>query len=177
MPTVPSIIIYKGASSMNYLKIYIQLIRNAQSRKLLPKNIYTEKHHIFPRSIFGDNKFLVDLTLREHYFAHLLLFKRYANKYGKSNIKTIKMFKAFNLMSGRNKINSRKYKELREKYYHMFSTTKNKKYYNNGKINKMIKVKEIPKYEAKGWKPGTLTKSTLDTKCYNNGKINKIQRS
>jgi len=36
---------------MNYLKVYCNLIRKAENRT--PPEGYTEKHHIFPKSIFG----------------------------------------------------------------------------------------------------------------------------
>lgn len=42
----------------------------------------TERHHIFPRGLFGDNNRVVRLTLREHFIAHLLLWKHYASRGG-----------------------------------------------------------------------------------------------
>jgi hypothetical protein len=38
---------------MNYLKHYCNLIRKAENR--VPPEGYTEKHHTFPKSIFGKN--------------------------------------------------------------------------------------------------------------------------
>lgn len=37
----------------------------------------TEKHHIFPTSIFGNNSLIVNLSPREHFFAHKLLIKTF----------------------------------------------------------------------------------------------------
>lgn len=84
---------------MNYLRIYINLIRRSLNRNV-PKT-YTEKHHVFPRSIFGekDNKFTVKLTAREHYIAHALLEKIYIKRYGKNDSKTKKMISAFYMMN------------------------------------------------------------------------------
>lgn len=48
---------------MNYLKIYCNLIRKAENRT--PPEVYTEKHHIFPVSIFGKNNRIVVLTARD----------------------------------------------------------------------------------------------------------------
>ena len=65
---------------MNYLKIYNQLI---ESRKKLKRQLnYTECHHILPRCMGGnDNKDnLIDLTAREHFIAHWLLWKEYRTK-------------------------------------------------------------------------------------------------
>jgi hypothetical protein len=83
---------------MNYLKYYCNLIRKAENRT--PPEGYTEKHHIFPKSVFGKNNRVVVLTSREHYIAHALLEKIYIKRYGLTDWKTIKMNKAHILMSG-----------------------------------------------------------------------------
>lgn len=57
-----------------------------------------EKHHVFPVSIYGSNKYTVKLTLRQHYIAHALLYKACIFRYGENNIKTKKMIKAFLFM-------------------------------------------------------------------------------
>lgn len=64
---------------MNYLKIYNQLIDRAKTRVL---ECYTEKHHILPRCIGGDDSIsnLVALTPEEHFLAHQLLVKIYPNE-------------------------------------------------------------------------------------------------
>jgi hypothetical protein len=61
---------------MNYHEIYNALITRAQKRNLV-EEIYTENHHIIPRCLWGSNDKdnLVKLTGREHYIAHLLLWK------------------------------------------------------------------------------------------------------
>jgi hypothetical protein len=74
---------------MNYLKVYCNLIRNAQQRQVVEG--YTEKHHIFPVSIFGKNNKIVVLTGREHYIAHALLEKIYLKRYGLRDQRTYKM--------------------------------------------------------------------------------------
>jgi len=53
---------------------YNNIIQQAKSRDL-PKETYTEKHHIIPKSLGGDNSDsnLVTLTAREHFICHLLL--------------------------------------------------------------------------------------------------------
>ena len=83
---------------MNYLKHYIKLIRKAENRNL-PKSIIIEKHHVFPKSIFGDNNRLVCLTLKEHYIAHALLEKVYIKRYGRNGKNTHKMIRAFFIMN------------------------------------------------------------------------------
>lgn len=57
-----------------YTTCYYNIIDRAKSR-VLAKEIYTEKHHIIPRSLGGtnDSKNLVKLTAKEHRLAHILL--------------------------------------------------------------------------------------------------------
>jgi len=59
---------------MNYIKIYNQLIENAQCRN--KPTCYLEKHHIIPKSEGGSNSNtnLVYLTAKEHFIAHKLLY-------------------------------------------------------------------------------------------------------
>lgn len=59
-----------------YTSIYYAIINRAKSRDL-SKDVYTEKHHIIPRSLGGSNSKnnLVNLTAREHRLCHLLLPK------------------------------------------------------------------------------------------------------
>ena len=83
---------------MNYLKVYCSLIRRAESR-IRPQG-YTEKHHVFPISIFGKNKRIVVLTAREHYIAHALLEKICIKRYGLTHNRTIKMVFAHLGMKG-----------------------------------------------------------------------------
>ena len=85
---------------MNYLKVYCNLIRKAEKRT--PPEGYTEKHHTFPKSIFGNNDRVVVLTAREHYIAHALLEKIYVKRYGKYNDRTKKMIYAFWCMNNKN---------------------------------------------------------------------------
>ena len=98
---------------MNALKHYINLVRKAQSRQK-PEG-YTEKHHIFPVSVFGDNNRVVVLTAREHYVAHLLLWKAFRRRYGEEHHGTIKSARAVWFMSKHQpRGTSRLYDKLRE---------------------------------------------------------------
>jgi hypothetical protein len=99
---------------MNYLKVYCNLIRKAQQRQVVED--YTEKHHIFPVSIFGKNDKVVVLTGREHYIAHALLEKIYRKRYGNDHIFTEKMIYAHFLMrDGKRYYNSFLYESVRKK--------------------------------------------------------------
>jgi hypothetical protein len=82
---------------MNYLKQYVKLMRKGQTRDWTKRSapVYVEKHHIFPESIFGKNKFVVYLTAREHYIAHALLYKALIKRFGPDDARSIKMVHAF----------------------------------------------------------------------------------
>ena len=99
---------------MNYLKIYCNFIRKAENR--IPPEGYTEKHHTFPKSIFGNNKRVVVLTAREHYIAHALLERICIKRYGLKDRKTIKMIHSHILMKSKGKYyNSYLYESARFK--------------------------------------------------------------
>lgn len=63
-------------NNTKYTKWYFNLI---DSRKNIIRdiNIFTEKHHIIPKSLGGSNikDNIISLTPREHYICHLLLMK------------------------------------------------------------------------------------------------------
>jgi hypothetical protein len=105
---------------MDYFKHYIKLVRKAENRDA-PLG-YVERHHVFPKSIFGENKRIVKLTAREHYIAHALLEKIYITRYGMKNPITYKMTRAFFLMNnaegrGQNRyINSKLYETNRIRF-------------------------------------------------------------
>lgn len=58
-----------------YTRWYYKIISKAKSRSLL--NTYSEKHHIIPRSLGGEDVIdnIVQLTAKEHFICHLLLTK------------------------------------------------------------------------------------------------------
>lgn len=65
---------------MDYDRIYREFIAD---RKAKPKpEGYTERHHIVPRSLGGHDgaENLIDLTARDHYFAHCCLAKMHGGK-------------------------------------------------------------------------------------------------
>ena len=97
---------------MNYQKIYDQLIQKRKLNVLNKNGIYCERHHIIPRSLGGlnDKINLVNLTAREHYIAHLLLWKIY--KMSNNKVAYYKMANAvIRLMNGNSqaKINIHRY--------------------------------------------------------------------
>ncbi len=64
---------------MNYLRIYNEIIERAKNRINVG---YIEKHHIIPKSMGGtnDKDNIVELTAREHFIAHWLLYRIYPHE-------------------------------------------------------------------------------------------------
>lgn len=99
---------------MNYKSIYWSIILNRLDNPYIG---YTEKHHILPTSIGGDNseENLVRLSAKEHYICHHLLTKMYAvgsTEHGK-------MLSAFVLMLStrtNKKITAAGFSKLREEF-------------------------------------------------------------
>lgn len=109
---------------MNYLKVYCNLIRKAENR--IPPDGYTEKHHIFPVSIYGKNNRVVVLTSREHYIAHALLEKICIVRYGVHHYKTHKMTNAhIRMKNNKRYCNSYLYEKCRNRFSEII-TEKNK---------------------------------------------------
>ena len=66
-------------NNMDYKKLYINLILDARKNqaKLKVDGVYTESHHVFPKSLGGsDDKWnLINLTAKDHFMAHYYLAK------------------------------------------------------------------------------------------------------
>lgn len=105
--------------TMNYEKIYNQLILKAKIRSKIT-DILLEKHHILPRSLGGTNSKdnIVSLTTREHFIAHLLLVKMNRNDVIAHKKMTYALWWMSKTRNGLNgcKVNSWAYAYAREKY-------------------------------------------------------------
>lgn len=97
---------------MNYTKIYNDLVEKAKVRGLDKSQHegYFEIHHILPVSLGGsnDDSNLVMFTGREHFIAHMLMWK--------ANPDDVSLQRAAWMMSARNvcKVNSRLYSAIQE---------------------------------------------------------------
>jgi hypothetical protein len=98
-----------------YTSVYYKIIENSKNRKI---SVYTEKHHIIPKSLGGTNNSsnLVKLTAREHYICHILLTKMTE---GADKVKMIHAASSFVLWTSKKhnrniKINSRIFQSLKE---------------------------------------------------------------
>lgn len=101
-----------------YSHWYYNLVEKARSREIPPE--YNERHHIIPRSFGGNNSpsNLVTLSAREHYVAHLLLWKmNFADQYHKKMLSAVRFMAQIKTIGSRNyKVNSRIYSKIREDY-------------------------------------------------------------
>ena len=136
---------------MNYEKIYDSLIQKRLIDKIDRSICYCEYHHIKPRSIYPELEFeqsnIIALTLREHFFAHLLLQQIYKTKYGKTSIQYKKMLSAIRYM-----LDTRKYKTKTSRLYEKIRiaaydagvhiTTANRIWVTNGKEDILLKPNE-----------------------------------
>lgn len=101
---------------MNYLIIYRNLIKKA--KKNCKNSEYKEKHHIIPKcflkhkskEIFNGPWNIVKLSPREHFIAHLLLWKAMKQKFGVDHFYTIKCLYAVNNFIIRKSTNESEYK-------------------------------------------------------------------
>lgn len=126
-----------------YFKWYWSICNKAKDR-VISHDTYVEKHHIYPKSIYGQNKYLVKLTAKEHYIVHLLLWQGLKNKYGKSNIYARKMAGAFSMMNVNSpdhngeRYNCKIYSLLKESYNDMHIGKKGIKVSDETKKNAQI---------------------------------------
>jgi hypothetical protein len=98
---------------MNYQKLYDSLVysRKNMNRKK-SKELYLENHHIVPKWMGGDNtkNNLVLLTAKEHFIAHLFLWKIHRNR--SSALALHKMAKSNNPLQER-KFTSKQFEQAR----------------------------------------------------------------
>lgn len=150
---------------MNYKKIYDELIKSAQARRL-DESQRKEKHHIIPVCRGGNLKDInniVELTPREHYVAHKLLHYAYPEDKGLqsaycmmafSTIKKMKIYDKGYSTSRFYKVTSREYEYCRELASNILKQYKGYKYVTNEEINKLVPVDEIQEWLDKGFRLG-----------------------
>ena len=122
-----------------YFKGYWFLINKAFNR-ILEANIYKEDHHIYPKSIFGENDYIVFLTGREHFLIHKMLWLGFRKEFGTKDKRTISMAYAFHCMRMTNK-NHKRYKIEYSKDYELLkiaNTEANSEYYSDPEIRAKI---------------------------------------
>ncbi len=108
---------------MNYQLIHDSIIDRAKTR-VLPKEVYTERHHIKPRCMGGsdDKSNLVDLTAKEHFIVHKLLVEIYPTS--NELVNAIWCMSNLNNSMGRNyRVGAMEYERLKVKWSIILSET------------------------------------------------------
>lgn len=131
-----------------YYKWYFNIIEYRKNNPYIDG--YSEKHHVIPKSMGGSNekKNIVNLTAREHFICHMLLFRMTEGVY------KVKMAYAIRLMSNVKNEYQERYKLCARKYSILIETTKSiigeaKRGENNPFYGKVHSIDSIIKMKAK----------------------------
>jgi len=128
-----------------YKKLYDQIITRALCRDL--PTVYTESHHIVPRSLGGNDESsnLVILTAREHFICHVLL-----TKFTSGNNQHKMIYAVVGMSRNRDYqqryVNSRLYATLKNKSILILSETRKGKTYEE--LHGAEKAKEMRRKQA-----------------------------
>ncbi len=124
---------------MDYEKIYYQIINRAKTRKL---DGYSEKHHIIPRCMMGNNNQsnIVSLTAREHFLCHMLLCEIYPTNNKLRHALFLMAIGKQKVIEKKYVIGSRVYERLRVEYSKMMT---GKKQSQETKDKKSKSMKEV----------------------------------
>ena len=141
-----------GDITMNYERIYNQIIERAKNRILVG---YKETHHIIPRCMGGTNEKdnLVDLTAREHFMCHLLLTRIHPTHKG-LRLAIWNMCNTKRSYQGRYKPNGRLYEMIRTEYREHIKGENHPSYGRKNSDEVKQKMSEIAKERFKN-NPGT----------------------
>jgi len=97
-----------------YTLRYLKFVAYWSSRTTVEILGYTERHHIYPKSIFGTNQTLVVLTAKEHFVAHKLLAAMYDITDNRRNhYKMMTAFSAMSMYKEKRSLSSRQYSECK----------------------------------------------------------------
>jgi hypothetical protein len=141
-----------GDITMNYERIYNQIIERAKNRILVG---YKETHHIIPRCMGGTNEKdnLVDLTAREHFMCHLLLTRIHPTHKG-LRLAIWNMCNTKKNYQSRYKPNGRLYEMIRTEYREHIKGENHPSYGRKNSDEVKQKMSEIAKERFKN-NPGT----------------------
>lgn len=73
---------------------YKWLLSRERSRPEECKQLYTEKHHVYPKSVFGETAEMVNVGYKHHVILHYLLYRGFQVAYGNKHEATRKMHNA-----------------------------------------------------------------------------------
>ena len=144
-----------------YSKWYWNIIEKSKKR-ILPFDMYKEKHHIIPRSLGGSNltENLIELTAKEHFICHLLLIKMVN---GKDRYRMVYAAMQMTMINKRDryKISSRMYEILKTQLSESLSGMSFEERYGN---DRAIEIKNKIGEKSVGRKPMLGKKHSDETK-------------
>lgn len=134
-----------------YTRYYFNIIDNARQRYT---ELYTELHHIIPKSLGGSNDHtnIVKLTPREHFICHLLLTKMVESTNKNKMVYALWMMNKGNSKQHRITVTSRIYSIMKTNYADAVRESKLGKKLSDEtkrKISESKKGKPIPGYKGK----------------------------
>lgn len=125
-----------------YTKWYYSIINRSRGRVNV---CYTEKHHIIPKCMGGNNKAenIAILTAKEHFICHLLLVQMTTGKDKQKMSFAVHMFLRGNSYQYRVTINSKTYEYIKRIYSENVSTLHKGKIVSQESIDKRIATMKI----------------------------------
>jgi predicted DNA-binding protein len=154
-----------------YSRWYEQIITNSQCRAL-PSTVYTEKHHVVPKSFGGNNSGsnLATLTAREHFICHWLLVKMSTGKNRAKMVYALRTMRAETKDQQRysTKMTSRVYEYYKKEFikYHIENikgrpvTAQTRKKISDAQIGKVISEETRKKQSIAAKSKPTVTEET-----------------
>ena len=138
-----------------YTRWYNSIIHTALRR--VKPSVYTEIHHIIPKSLGGSNKAdnLVVLTAREHFICHMLLTKMVGGRSKFKMIFALNMMSVANDGQYRHQFTSYQYAYIRKHIQIVVrKTSSERRWVNKINIVKNIHVDELSAHIDDGWSRG-----------------------
>ena len=156
---------------MNYQKVYNALIAKRRQHPIAKVRVgskyglydgsYTETHHIIPKCMGGTNTQgnLIELSAREHFVAHKLLFKAYLGTQFESSLANAFWQMCYCRKDKAYKINKSSRQFAREKRLAievMSKQLRGRIHINDGKHSKYVKPERLQEYLDRGYILGIL---------------------
>lgn len=154
-------ILSKYPHNAHYLNKYLKFIFNFSEHECCA-DLYTERHHICPKSLFPEYKsFILNewnksvLPARAHFIAHWMLSKVFTDKKAKA-----RMLKALNMMGNFSDTNYKRCHYLESKHYAIAAKANS----DSMKIYNPMHDPEIAAKASMGWKKFLLSEEGIEYK-------------
>ncbi len=147
-----------------HLNRYIKFIDSRKQDRKKSKEDYTENHHKVPKSLKGSDskENLIKLTAREHFIAHLILWKAFSGK-----MTSAFWFMVLDKRPHSGHISSKQYQVLKETTQNIVSMrSQGRLWINNGKEEFFVSKDSLDNYPM-----GKFTKGRLCDVSHNKGRV------